>query len=86
MLVAVSALYPVNVMRTRGAQEGRIHFFRVDSAVRHLWMAGFAGGARILGVRGVATEAAQALVHAHRRAVVTRTRLHAPTVHCRDGP
>ena len=62
MLVAVGAADPVDVMRALCVGEGRVHLFDIESAIGHLWMAGFAGGCRVLVVAGVAGETADAFM------------------------
>lgn len=48
--------------------------------MRHLGVTGFARGARVLVVAGVAGEAAQAFMHTHRGAIVAGANLRAPLV------
>lgn len=42
MLVTIRALDPVNIVRTVRVGVARVHLLHVNSAVRHLWMAGLA--------------------------------------------
>ncbi len=85
VLVAVGAADPVDVMRAFGAGESGVHFFDVDAAVRHLRVAGFAGGCCVFVVAGVAREATDALVNADGGAVVARTDLGSVVIGSRDG-
>jgi hypothetical protein len=71
MLVAICALYPVDVVRAGRAEISRIHLLDIEAAVRHLWMAGFARCARILIVAGMTGDATQAFVHTNRGAIVS---------------
>ena len=80
VLVAVSAADPVDVVGAFGAGESRVHFFYVDAAVRHLRMAGFAGGGRVLVVSGVTGETTDALVDTDGGAIVAGTDLRTPVI------
>ena len=85
VLMAVVAADPVNVVRALRVCESRVHLFDVDAAVGHLRMASLAGGGGVLVVPGVAGEAADALMDAHRRTVVARSNLRAPVILSGDG-
>jgi len=81
--MAIAAFNPMNVVRACGAEVGRVHLFYVKTAVRHLGMAGLAGGASGLLMPVMARKTAQPLVHAEWRAIITRSGLHSPSVHGR---
>ncbi len=85
VLVAVGAADPVDVVGTFGAGESGVHFFDVDAAVRHLRVAGFAGGCCVLVVSSVAGETTDALVNTDGSAVVARADLRAVVISSRDG-
>ena len=68
--MAIRALYPMDVVRAGCVRVGGVHLLHVEAAIGHLRMAGFARGARVLIVAGVAGEATQAFMHAHRGAIV----------------
>ncbi len=70
VLVAISALDPVNVVRAFGVGESGIHLLHVNAAVRHLWMTSLARGARVFVVPVMTTEAAETLVDSHRGAII----------------
>jgi len=70
VLVAIRATDPVNIVGTGGAGIGGVHFLNVEPAVGHLGMAGLAGGSRVFRVASVAGDATQALMDAHRGAII----------------
>lgn len=85
VLVAVGAADPVDVVGAFGAGESGVHFLYVDTAVRHLRMAGLAGCGCVFIVAGVAGEAADAFVNADGGAVVAGSELRTPMIRSGDG-
>lgn len=83
--MAVRALDPVDIVRAGGIDVGCIHLLHVDSAMRHLRVAGLARCAGVLIVAKVAGDAAQAFMHAHGRAVVAGAHLRTPVICRRNG-
>ena len=73
--MAVGALHSMDVVDAGRACVGCIHLLHVDAAMRHLRVTSLARGPRILIMSIVAGDAAQALVNAHRRAVVAGAHL-----------
>jgi hypothetical protein len=69
--MAVGALYPMDVVRAGCAEIRGIHLLDIETAVGHLRMAGFARGACILIVSGMAGDTAQAFMDAYRSAIVS---------------
>ena len=84
MQMAIGALDPMDVVGAGRVYIGRVHLLHVDAAMRHLRMTGLARRPRVLVMSIVAGDAAQALVNAHRRAVVAGAHLGAPTIGCRN--
>ena len=70
VLMTIGAFDPVNIVLALRIGIGGVHFLYVNPAVRHLGMTGLARCTGVLAMPDVAGEAAQALMHAHRRAVV----------------
>ena len=70
MLVAVCAFDPVDVVGAGGGGVGGVHFFDIETAVGHLRVAVFAGGAGVGVVAGVAGYATEAFVDTDGGAVV----------------
>src|SRR5438270_9573546 len=75
--MAVSAFDGVDVMGTLEILECGIHLFHIQPAIRELWMARRARGASLLPMLFVTRQATQALVNAHRSAVIRRLHLSA---------
>lgn len=82
MLMTVNAADPMDIVSASGAGECRVHFLDIDAAMRHLRVAGFAGGCRVLVVPGMASEAADSLVNADGSAIVARADLWAIVICC----
>ena len=74
--MAVRALHPMDIVLAAGRSERGVHLLHVQAAIRHLRMAGGAGGPRLLAVLCVAGQATDAFVHAEAGAVVARFHLH----------
>ena len=52
-MMAIDALYPMNVVGAGCARVGRVHLLNIETAVGHLRMTRLARGARILIVSGM---------------------------------
>ena len=85
MLVAIGALDPVDVVRTFCIRKGRVHLLYVGPTMGHLRMTGLTRGKRALIVAGMACEAAQAFVNAHRSAIVAGGHLRTPVIRGSSG-
>ena len=85
MLVAVSTADPVDVVGASGAGEGGVHLLDVDAAVRHLRVAGLAGGCCVFVVAGMACETTDALVNADGSAIVAGAELRIIVIGRCDG-
>jgi len=83
--MAVCALDPMDIVRAGGVEVGGVHLLYIDSAMGHLRMAGFARCLGVLIVAEVAGNAAQAFMHAHRRAVVAGAYLRTPVMRGGNG-
>lgn len=73
--MAIRALYCVDIVRTLGVFECRVHRFDVDAAVGELRMASCAGRARGLSVLFMAGEATEAFMDSDGRAIIAGTDL-----------
>jgi len=85
MLVAIGAADPVDVVGASGAGEGGVHLLDVDAAVRHLRVAGLAGGCCVFVVAGMACETTDALVNADGSAIVAGAELRTVVIGRCDG-
>lgn len=80
VLMAVGAADPVDIVRALCVGECRVHGFDVDTAIGHLGMTRLAGGRGIFIVTGMASPAADALMDADWRAIVSRRKLRTPMI------